>query len=76
MCRRYPDQVRDWNTQSNNLVVLRVDTETELTEWAERLATAGIDHTVFTEPDIGDQATAIGVAPTATRILTGLPLAG
>ena len=76
MCRRYPNQVQDWNAQSNNLVVLRVDTEADLLDWADRLHQGGIEHTLFTEPDLGGQVTAIGVVPTTTRMLTGLPLAG
>ena len=70
---RQPEQVRRWHDESNNLVVLSVADEGELTLLASRHP----DAITFTEPDLGGELTAIAFTPGgAPESLSNLPLAG
>lgn len=69
--------IDEWHRRSNNLVVLRVDTEDDLIDWAVAIQEDGkIPCVIFREPDLDDQATAVAVAPTDSQMLRELPLAG
>lgn len=67
-----------WNSESNNLVVLAVDDEPALLEHASRAGERGLVVSLFREPDLHGEATAMAVAPSevAARLFSSLPLAG
>ena len=63
------------------LVVLAVESEERLLKYHKKLTKAGFNHVLFREPDMDNQATAIGVYPIESRdgirkILGHLPLYG
>jgi len=59
----HPEVDRLWFEQSNYLVLLSVSNEVELYNLMERAQSQGIQVSIFREPDIGDQITAIALAP-------------
>lgn len=74
---RWPAPIREWNLESNNVVVVAVPDEPALISLA-RLARVDLDVVVFHEPDLGDEATAIALEPGtfARRLCSSYPLAG
>jgi hypothetical protein len=71
------DAVRRWHERSNCLVLLTVPNEGVLLDELARLADMGVTHTPVFEPDIGDEHTAIAVAPSAyCKRFADLPLLG
>jgi len=58
------------------LAVLSVENEKELIELIEKLKKSNLKFSVFREPDIGDQITAICIEPSeeTRRIISSLPL--
>ncbi len=73
----FPDLTRKWHDESNYLVVLACADEAELLSLAERAAERMLCYTVFREPDIGNEITAIVIEPgdETSRLLSNLPLA-
>lgn len=59
----YPDTNKEWFDKSNYLGFLSVQNEEELLRLAERAHSLGIECSIFREPDIENQATAIAIAP-------------
>lgn len=63
---------KEWYEQSNYLGLLSVSNEVELYNLMEQAQRQDIKVSVFREPDIGDQITAIALAPGAkTKKLCG-----
>lgn len=58
-------EVREWAAKHRTMVLLRVESETELMAQEERLNRLGIQTATFVEPDIGDQRTAMAISPAA-----------
>ena len=75
---KHPEITNDWLTDSQYLVIVSVPTSFHILELANKAEKLGIDHVVWREPDLGNQPTAIALAPVdASRILcANLPLAG
>lgn len=73
----HPEYAREWYQNSNYLGFLSVANEQELHRLAERAALLGLKHSVFKEPDIGDQVTAIALEPGAKskKLCSNLKLA-
>lgn len=73
----HPEIDRLWFDQSNYLGLLSVANETELYQLMEQAQMQGIEFSIFREPDIGDQITAIAIAPGAKskKLCSKLPLA-
>lgn len=71
----FPVTARYWHHKSNNLVVLQVPNEECLLHLATRAQDAGVEHSVFREPDFGDTATAVALEPAGARLVSTLPLA-
>jgi len=72
----HPKQSAQWRTSSNNLVCLEIANEPLLLAMARRARERGIPHTLFREPDLGDEATALALmSPQAHRLTSNLPLA-
>lgn len=74
---KFPFLSYRWHKQSNYIAALSVADETALTELISILKQNKIRHSVFREPDISNEITAVAIEPTdkAKRICTGLPLA-
>jgi len=71
----HPIVANYWFTKSNNLVVLQVPNEGCLTHLASRAQEAGVEHSVFREPDFDDTVTAVALEPAGARLVSNLPLA-
>lgn len=73
----FPDTTRKWLEGSNIDVILSVPDEAALTELAITARCAGVLSASMTEPDIGNQLTALalGVDAGAQRLCANLPLA-
>nr|WP_256335414.1 peptidyl-tRNA hydrolase [Microbacterium sp. 77mftsu3.1] len=74
----HPDIASRWTTLSNSLIVLTAPNVASLTELTEKARARGIVVTVFREPDLGDEITAVAFAPSdqTRRLLSNLPCAG
>jgi len=74
---QYPDISKKWNTHSNYLIILSVENEEQLLLYLEKIKYRGIKHTVFREPDIDNQLTAIAIEPgeRSRKLTRKLPLA-
>jgi peptidyl-tRNA hydrolase len=72
----HPKLADDWYEQSKWLVLLQVADEQELVWWHNRLLAAECVIQGWEEPDLGNELTAVAVAPseTARRMLAQLPL--
>jgi peptidyl-tRNA hydrolase len=64
-----------WYHGSNNIVILEVEDQAELLVMIERLRNGGISLSVFEEPDLNNEITAIAVEPKAKRLLRRVRLA-
>lgn len=56
---QYPNQFRDWISNSNYLISLSTDDEESLKDLYDKLKYYGAHVVAFTEPDIDDQVTSI-----------------
>jgi peptidyl-tRNA hydrolase len=59
----YPEHATTWYKQSNYLGFLSVSNEDELGKLISKATNLGIKFSVFREPDINDQVTAIALEP-------------
>lgn len=68
---------KEWYEKSNYLGLLVAKNELELNELAAKAQSQGIVVSVFREPDIGDEVTAIALepGPRTKRLCSALPLA-
>jgi hypothetical protein len=73
----HPDVSNQWKVSSNSLVGLSVKNEEQLKLLIEKLIKRNIKYSVFREPDIQDQITAIAIEPTmeARKLCSYIPLA-
>jgi hypothetical protein len=73
----YPLISKEWHDKSNYIVILAAKDEQDLIKVLERCGKAGLKVSVFTEPDLGNQITAIAIEPSdmTQRICSNLPLA-
>lgn len=73
----HPEIDRIWFEQSNYLGLLSVNNEEELVRLMEQAADHGIHHSIFREPDIDNQITAIALSPgpKSKKLCSRLPLA-
>ena len=74
---KFPFLSYRWRNRSNYLACLSVKDESELISLIQKLEKDGIRHSIFREPDIENQITAIAVEPSekSQKICSGLPLA-
>jgi peptidyl-tRNA hydrolase len=70
----HPEEDKKWYTESNNLVLLQVPNETELLALKERAEADGIPASLFREPDVDNEATALALGPEGRKLLCNLPL--
>lgn len=73
----HPEYAEAWFKQSNYLGFLSVANEDELNKLIELAKNNNITFSIFREPDIGDQITAIALAPgpKTKKLCSKLPLA-
>ena len=73
----HPEISLNWFEKSNYLGLLSTTNEEELKRLIEQAAEHGIAHSVFREPDIDNQITAIALAPgpKSKKLCSRLPLA-
>jgi hypothetical protein len=73
----HPEIDREWFDKSNYLGLLSVSNECELVRLIEQAASYDIKFSIFREPDIGDEITAIALAPgpKAKKLCSNLKLA-
>lgn len=72
-----PDLMAEWYHGSNYLILLSVPDEQSLIEWMDVACLEGIPCSLVREPDIGDEATALAIAPSSLGArLSSLPLMG
>lgn len=76
--QEYPGDAERWNRSSNTMVVLKVNTQSELVLLFDILYGLGLGVTPFHEPDIKDEMTAFAFLPSSkyAKLLSTLPLAG
>ena len=68
---QHPVEASDWHKVSNYLVFLTVEDENGLDKLITKASLLGIKYTVFREPDMGNQITAVAFEPgEASRKLT------
>lgn len=74
----HPVEAMEWQKQSNYLAFLTVADEQALIKLISKAILLGIKHTVFREPDIGNQITAVAFEPTdaAKKLTSSCPLLG
>jgi Peptidyl-tRNA hydrolase PTH2 len=75
-CYQHPKVASEWQSQSNYLAVLSVPTERDLHSLIIKLEKRGILYTVFREPDLNNEVTAVAIEPHAElrKITGGFPL--
>lgn len=61
------DTVRRWASDDRFMIILGVSDEAELKKWQAEMSRVGVTSKTFIEPDMGDQATAMAIHPTADR---------
>jgi peptidyl-tRNA hydrolase len=75
---QHPEISKIWNKNSNYLIFLSVENENKLTKYLEKFNHFNLKTTVFREPDIGNEITAIAVEPheLSLKICSSLPISG
>jgi peptidyl-tRNA hydrolase len=73
----HPARTRDWHTSSNNVVILAIQDQSTLLDLVDEATRRGIITSLFREPDLDDQATAVALQPgaAARRLCANLPCA-
>jgi peptidyl-tRNA hydrolase len=73
----HPEIAKLWNEHSKYLVFLSVENESELEKYIQKFEYKMLKYSVFREPDIGDEITAVAVEPgdVSRRLCSKLPLA-
>ena len=73
----HPEIAKEWNTNSKYLIFLSVENEKELQRLLQKIQIRDLKYSVFLEPDIGNQMTAICLEPNeeTRKITSNLPLA-
>lgn len=72
----HPELAKNWFNNSNYLIFLSVCNEEELKSLIDRAITQNITVSVFREPDINNEITAIALEPCvqSKKLTSGLPL--
>lgn len=74
----HPELAKLWYTQSNYLAFLSVDDEEQLEKLIRKAKAKGITHSIFREPDLGNQITAVTfeASDDARRLTSSCPKMG
>lgn len=60
---QHPQIAKDWNENSNYLIILSVENEEKLKQYIYKFQKHNLCHTIFREPDIDNEITAVCVEP-------------
>jgi len=71
----HPEADRAWFRDSNNLVCLQAESKEHLAKLAYDATNRCVPVSMFREPDLGGELTAIVIGPAGGRMLGSLPLA-
>lgn len=73
----HPEINKEWFEKSNYLGFLSVDNESDLNRLIEKAQNQNIHYSVFREPDIDNQITAIALEPSSNtkKLCSRIPLA-
>lgn len=73
----FPQLSKSWIESSNYLVILEVDNEIQLKSLIDKAEQIGICYSVFKEPDLDNQVTAVAFEPgeLSKRLLRNIKLA-
>ena len=73
----YPEIAREWHDKAKYLVHLYARDEQHLKDLIFKAECRNIKHSIFREPDIGNEITAVAFEPSreAGKLLSNLPLA-
>ena len=71
------DIAEDWMSNSDYIVILNIENEDKLTHLIGQASAANIRTSIFREPDINNQITAIALSPgsQSKKLCSNLPLA-
>lgn len=74
----HPIEATEWQSKSNYLALLTVANEEDLVRLSEKADSRGIKYTIFREPDINNEITAIAFEPSdsSRRLTSSFPLLG
>lgn len=70
-----PQIAKEWHDKSKHLVYLSAKNENHLMDLIFKSQIKNIKYSVFKEPDINNEITAVAFEPKAYRMLANLPLA-
>lgn len=76
-CLEHNDIAKRWHDISNYIVILEVENEFKLHQIVREAENLNIKHSIFKEPDIADEATAVILEPceASKRLCSQLKLA-
>ena len=71
-------EAKEWQRKSNYLALLTVSNEQELIKLVTKAILLGIKHTIFREPDLDNQITAVAFEPSdmSKKLTSSCPLLG
>jgi hypothetical protein len=74
----HPQEAREWFHGSNIIVLVAVKDLHELQSFARSLDDKGVKHSKFIEEDVGNELTAVAIAPgpDVKRLCSGFKLVG
>lgn len=78
LCFKFPEKLKNWNINSNSIIVLAAKDEEELYNFGKELERKNILHSKFFEPDVGYELTSIAIVPDngIKKLCSRFPLAG
>jgi peptidyl-tRNA hydrolase len=76
--KNHPEVTHTWLEDSQYLIVVSVPSESDILEIEKKALTHNLKYSIWSEPDLDNEITAIALAPgsTAARLCSNLPLAG
>ena len=74
----YQREASEWHKSSNYLAILTVKDEQELIDILVKVSLRGIKYTIFREPDLNNQITAVALEASndSRKVTSSLPLLG
>ena len=74
----HPEDASQWQTKSNYLALLTVADEEALIKLISKALLSGIKYTLFREPDLNNEITAVAFEPSdiARKLTSSCPLMG
>lgn len=75
---QFPKEAKEWQTKSNYLALLTVSDEESLVKLINKAKISGIKFTLFREPDLNNEITAVAFEPSdsSRKLTSSCPLLG